>query len=92
MTNTNMEPMNRTIVIGNAGHVWVAEQVTKDDMFFHLHNARTIRIWGTSRGLNQLAAEGPSKETVLDAQTDIISLLHHATIALVPCRQGLDWK
>ena len=31
-----------------------------------LHNASVIRIWGTTRGLGEIAKEGPTPKTVLD--------------------------
>ena len=81
-----------TLVIASAGHVWVAKSITFDGMFYHLHNARTVRRWGTTEGLNELV-RGPTKETVLDAPAPLVTVVPVAMIALIPCSEGCwpDW-
>ncbi len=37
-----------------------------------LNNAKVIRLWGTTKGLGELAAEGPKKETKLDPANGIV--------------------
>lgn len=76
-----------TIVVATAGHVWVAKSVTYDGTFYHLHNARIIRRWGTDKGLNQLV-NGPRKETVLDEAAPLVTVVAPAMIALIPCSEG----
>ena len=78
-----------TIVVAVSGNVWVARSVVFDGVFFHLSGARVVRKWGTTTGLNQLT-RGPTKETVLDAAAPLVSVLNHAAIALIPCREE-DW-
>lgn len=55
----------RYIVIGNRGNVVVGDLTISGDTGT-LKNASVIRRWGTSRGLGQLAIDGPQPETVLD--------------------------
>jgi hypothetical protein len=76
-----------TIVVATAGHVWIAREVTYDGTFYHLHGARIIRDWGTQFGLNQLV-RGPTKDTVLDAEAPLVTVVAPAMIALIPCSEG----
>ena len=70
------------IVIADRGHSWVGEvEVTTD--WVTITDARAIRRWGTSSGLNQLANEGPQAETKLDAAATV-RVSRRAVIGLVP--------
>ena len=53
------------IVVADRGFVYVGD-VVMDDQFAIVTNAKNIRRWGTSKGLWELALEGPKSETVLD--------------------------
>lgn len=53
------------IVVADRGFVYVGD-IDAGKQFCVIENARNIRKWGTSRGLGQLALEGPQPETVLD--------------------------
>lgn len=54
------------IIAFGRGHVVVAEVADTKADFLRLDNAATIRVWGTSTGLGELA-NGPLSNTVLDA-------------------------
>jgi len=54
------------IIVCDRGFVYVGD-VRMDDSFAIVSNARNIRYWGTERGLGQLALEGPTDKTRLDA-------------------------
>ena len=62
---TPRPPSTTKIVILQRGWVMVGHY-TQDGQNCQLTNASTIRQWGTTRGLGQLAAEGPTSKTVLD--------------------------
>ena len=55
------------ILMLDRGHVLVGRVSLHPDLAFHwrVTSARTIRQWGTTRGLAQLVS-GPTKDTVLD--------------------------
>ena len=53
------------IVVGQAGWVHIGYLEERADEFV-LRKAATIRRWGTSSGLGQLALQGPQSSTVLD--------------------------
>lgn len=53
------------IVVLDRGFVYVGKTVTDGD-FCTITEARNIRVWGTSKGLGQLALKGPQDKTELD--------------------------
>ena len=86
VTNNAMTWGN-TLVVATAGHVWFARDITFDGNFYHLHNARIVRVWGTERGLNQLV-NGPTSKTILDEEAPLVTVVAAAMIALIPCSEG----
>ena len=54
------------IVVCDRGFVYVG-QSTHDGEWCVIRDAKNVRVWGTKKGLGQLALEGPQKETVLDS-------------------------
>ena len=66
----------------------VFRKTTKDEMivfptkfFIMLDKCFVIRRWGTTKGIGQLAREGPTKDTVLDLEGNDIPIsklmIHH---------------
>lgn len=53
------------IVVLQRGWVLVGKLERKGDQCF-LHNANVIRNWGTTKGLGELAKDGPNSNTKLD--------------------------
>ena len=53
------------IVVLDKGFVYVGN-LTTDDKFLIITDAKNIRRWGTTKGLGQLALDGPQTNTVLD--------------------------
>ena len=58
-------PTEWRIVIAQRGWVFVG-QWAQDGETVTLANAKTIRTWGTTKGLGELAATGPTARTILD--------------------------
>lgn len=55
----------KQIVIAQRGWVFVGD-VEKSGDDVTINNAQCIRRWGTTKGLGELAANGPQSNTVLD--------------------------
>lgn len=53
------------IVVIQRGWV-VVGRLTKEGDICHLRDASVVRIWGTTKGLGELAANGPTSNTKLD--------------------------
>lgn len=53
------------IVVLDHGFVYVGRLMT-DDKFLTIMEALNIRRWGTTKGLGQLALDGPQPNTVMD--------------------------
>ena len=55
----------KQIVIAQRGWVFVGD-VTRAENEVQIENAAVVRRWGTTAGLGQLAANGPTADTRLD--------------------------
>ncbi len=53
------------IVILQRGWVMVG-RLERNGSDCKLHNAAVVRKWGTTKGLGEIAQNGPTKDTVLD--------------------------
>lgn len=64
----DLQPLGPTewrIVVAQRGWVFVGRWEQDGDNVT-LHEAKCIRVWGTTKGLGELAASGPTAKTVLD--------------------------
>jgi hypothetical protein len=86
----NFPELTTCILVITAGHVLVGKAHGGADGSVTLYDARTIRIWGTSRGLGQLF-EGPLKETVLDAQVPAVMVPVAHIIYALPVNDVKAW-
>ena len=75
------------IAVLDRGFVYVG-QIAHDGDWCLITNARNIRYWGTERGLGQLALEGPTDKTKLDA-VGTVRVPAHAVIHIVDTEQAL---
>lgn len=57
----------KQIVIAQHGWVFVGDVTRRTENEVVIENAAVVRRWGTTRGLGQLSAEGPTQDTRLDA-------------------------
>jgi len=86
----NTQQWGASLFVATHGFVWFAKSVIYDGTFYHLTHAQTVRRWGTEHGLNQLV-DGPTKDTVLDAKADLVTVMASAAIAIIPCREE-KWR
>jgi hypothetical protein len=77
------------IVVVDRGFVYVG-QVTLEPDWCTIREARNIRYWGTTRGLGQLALEGPTTTTKLD-EIGIVRIPMRALISLIDTKESL-WR
>ena len=66
------QPVNREserlqIVVLDRGFV-VVGLVSIADRYVTIRNCKCVRVWGTTRGLGEIASGGPTSKTVLDPQ------------------------
>lgn len=75
--------MNVRIVILDKSFVAVGIY-TQDESTASLDRAFFVRKWGTSRGLGEIAADGPTSRTVLDP-TPKQTFPMHAVVNMIEC-------
>jgi len=75
------------IVIAQRG--WVFVGYYKQGAEVVLSKAQCIRRWGTTRGLGEIAAAGPTKDTVLDPH-GTVRLHPLAVVATIEC-EATKW-
>lgn len=84
-------PVNYTapqIVILDRGFVFVGDVSVEGDWLV-IRNAKNVRRWGTSKGLGELAKEGPKTETKLDPAGTVRAPMR-AVIGLLEC-EASSW-
>ena len=80
----------QTILVLQRGWVVVGHLAQDDETKVVLENASVIRQWGTTKGLGQLALEGPTTQTQLDPCGFVET--HPAAIILrMPCSEAGKW-
>ena len=81
------KPEDVRIVIAQRG--WVFVGYYKQGAEVVLSKAQCIRRWGTTRGLGEIAAAGPTKDTVLDPH-GTVRLHPLAVVATIEC-EATKW-
>lgn len=56
-----------------------------------LHNSSVIRSWGTTKGLGELAKDGPTSTTKLDPNNGVVEFDYLTIVATISCDQK-SWK
>lgn len=56
-----------------------------------LTKASVIRNWGTTKGLGEIAADGPKKDTKLDPTNGLVEFHRLTEVATILCKEDA-WK
>lgn len=77
------------IVIATNGFIFIGNTTVSDDRVVVSpipgHRTGALRLWGTTKGLGELVAGGPTSKTVIDEiDSDVILTLPHV-LAVIPC-------
>lgn len=68
--------------------VLVGDEDKRDDEGrLYLTNASVVRVWGTSKGLGELAHSGPLADTKLDP-VGVVIIEPHDLKFTIPCNKG----
>lgn len=78
------------IVILQRGWVMIG-RLEKNGNECKLHQASIIRVWGTSRGLGELATEGKKRDTKLDKCGGIVEFDYLTVVATISVDQNI-WQ
>jgi hypothetical protein len=78
------------IVILQRGWVMVG-RYHRDGDNCQLRDASVIRNWGTSKGLGEIAGEGPKKDTKLDPTNGLVEFHRLTEVATIVCKEEA-WK
>lgn len=63
----------------------------RDGLFVKLQDCAVIRRWGTTKGLGQLAKEGPQTNTILEPEPSGTEIKATAIYRRIPCNDT-KWK
>lgn len=77
--SVTVRPTKKQIVVLQRGWVVVGD-VEKTETEVKINNCSVIRIWGTSKGLGEIASNGPTSSTKLDPCPDLI--VHPLSVVL----------
>lgn len=84
------EPKNSNVKIVVLQRGWVVVgRFSQDGDMCHLDDASVVRIWGTTRGLGQLAKEGPTSSTRLDKTNAQVTFHILTTVLMVDCVEAI---
>ena len=81
-----MQVTGKQIVILDRGFVYVGDVTIDGDMAI-INSAQNVRRWGTTKGLGEMAANGPLKTTVLDP-AGVVRAPLRAVIAFLECEES----
>lgn len=75
----DIKPTSKQIVVLQRGWIVIGD-VEKSETEVKINNCSVIRVWGTSKGLGEIAENGPTEKTKLDKCPAII--VHPLSVVL----------
>jgi hypothetical protein len=72
------------IVILQRGWIMVG-RFEKDGSECKLHNASVLRNWGTTKGLGEIAKDGPTSITKIDPTNGLVEFDYLTVVATISC-------
>ena len=88
--NSTSEHCGLCIVAADRGFVSIGDLTIGER--YVLTNARTIRRWGTIKGLGELVCNGPQPNTVLDQATPVREYERRAVLFFEPVKDPAKWN
>lgn len=89
---SNVQENNSPIKICVLQRGWnVIGRFERDGNQCRLHNASVIRVWGTSKGLGEIADGGPTSKTVLDKCHGTVEFDYLTVVLTIDCKESA-WK
>ena len=76
------------IVVLQRGWVYIG-RLERNGSDCKLHNAYNIRRWGTSKGLGELANEGPKTNTELDKCYGVVEFDYLTVVHTISCKESI---
>ena len=76
--------MAKQIVVADRGWVFVGDVFSDTNGDKLINDAKVVRIWGTIKGLGELAINGPTAKTVLD-ESGTVRIPARSVIAMFDC-------
>jgi len=78
------------IVVLQRGWVMVGK-FERDGSECKLHDASVIRCWGTTKGLGEIASEGPNPSTKLDKCNGLVEFDYLTVVCSISCKEE-SWE
>jgi len=86
--SVSVKPTKKQIVVLQRGWVVVGD-VEKTETEVTINNCSVIRVWGTSKGLGEIASNGPTSSTKLDPCPALT--VHPLSVVLYMNTNELNW-
>ena len=82
---TEENNMAKQIVVADRGWVFVGDVLSDLNGDKVINEAKVVRIWGTTKGLGELAISGPTSKTVLD-ESGTVRVPARSVVAIFDCK------
>lgn len=77
--------MAKKIVVADRGWVFLGDVYSDSNGDQLINEAKVIRIWGTTKGLGEIALTGPTPKTILD-DAGTVRIPARSVVAIFDCK------